>query len=220
MPFLWSKPVYFDEAEVMLDAAVGAVDRLWIEKGGILSPAAIRSDGTSTALGKVYLDLYSARQGRWVAVWSAPILTDLLDFHGLSIKFNEQDVGGVRLRSMPPTYSTFLNFDNTVFNFGTNLGGSVELEAAQTVSVSSGKAVEVDSAAVRVDALDSVQIHAGGAAELSAAHLRVTSAAEVVTKATDVATFATGSVDSFAGERIGFTATTLGVDAFSGVEVG
>ena len=36
----------------------------------------------------------------------------------------------------------------------------------------------------------------------------------------DVATFATGSVDSFAGERIGFTATTLGVDAFSGVEVG
>ena len=71
--FVWTKPVYFDEAEVLLEKPIRRTDRLWIEKGGPLSPAARRSDTASTALGKVFLDLYSEEQQRWVGVWSAPL---------------------------------------------------------------------------------------------------------------------------------------------------
>ena len=217
--YVWTKPAYFDEAEVMLDRRVEAVDRLWIEKGGILSPAARRSDGTSTAIGKVYLDLYSAEQQRWVTVWSAPVLTDLLDFHGLSIKFNEQDVAGVRFRSLPHSYSTFLNFDNTVMNFGTNFGGIFEVEAQQYVAIASGELLDLSAADLGVSATDSLEIAAGGLASVTAKQLELIGSDSVTVKSENIASFATADISAFAGRQIGLTATDLVADAFNEVVV-
>eukprot|EP01049_Picozoa_sp_SAG25_P015516 SAG25_NODE_3181_length_1183_cov_5.601404_1_plen_388_part_01 len=90
--FVWTKPVFFDEAEVMLEDPIKNSDRLWIEKGATLSPVARRSDSGSTALGKIFIDLYSVTQQRWITVWSSSILSDLIELHGLSIQFNGQDV--------------------------------------------------------------------------------------------------------------------------------
>ena len=218
--FVWTKPVFFDEAEVLLDKPIRRTDRLWIEKRGNLSPAARRSDETaSTSLGKVFLDLYSEKQQRWIGVWSAPLATDLLDFHGLSIEFNEQDVSGVRFRSMPPAYSSFIHFSATVLNFGTNEVGIMELEAAEDVRIASGDTFDINTRAASVNAMDSMSLHSGESITLSSQSVELSPSEVLKVVSQDITTYATDSIDSYAGAKIGLTSPQLTLDAFSDAEL-
>ena len=108
----------------------------------------------------VHLELQAAGpDGAWGQVWSSQLGAGSYSLDGLHIRFQRQDVVGVRLGSVPFGNPSFEGWHGAVLHFGRAVGaGSVSVSAAKMLELTSGQAVAVSTEAVSVSAGRSVEV--------------------------------------------------------------
>ena len=111
---------------------------------------------------RVYMEVQSSASGSWTRIWGSSLGAGSYSLDGLHIRFERQDVVGVRLGSVPHGNPSFAGWSGAVFHFGRGVGaGSVSVSAANMLALASGESVSVSSEVVSVAAGSSVEVSSG-----------------------------------------------------------
>ena len=155
--YVWRSSDTFDEYSNVVPVMADA-EELIVRSASPGGARASSSGGMS-----VYMELQSsASAGTWSRIWSSSLGAGSYSLDGLHIRFERQDVVGVRLGSVPHGNPSFAGWSGAVLHFGRGVGaGSVSVSAASMLALASGEAVSVSSEAVSVAAGSSVEVSSG-----------------------------------------------------------
>ena len=127
--FVWRSSSSFDEYSVALAAAITEVEEVIVAGASSSGGTRVLSRGGTS----VWLELQTA-SGSWTRVWSTTLGEGSYSLDGLHVRFERQDVGGVRFGSEPKAGPSFDGWGEVVLHFGRAVGsGAVRVSASSVL---------------------------------------------------------------------------------------
>eukprot|EP01046_Picozoa_sp_COSAG06_P089638 COSAG06_NODE_36009_length_453_cov_0.372881_1_plen_150_part_11 len=149
------------------------------------------------------MEVQSSASGSWTRIWGSSLGAGSYSLDGLHIRFERQDVVGVRLGSVPHGNPSFAGWSGAVFHFGRGVGaGSVSVSAANMLALASGESVSVSSEVVSVVAGSSVEVSSGETVRVTGEVVSVESTSAVGARGERVAGGANAIAWTAVGSRV------------------
>eukprot|EP01043_Picozoa_sp_COSAG02_P100680 COSAG02_NODE_36763_length_451_cov_0.497159_1_plen_124_part_10 len=105
-----------------------------------------------------------AGSGAWTRVWATTLGAGSFSVDGLHVRFEAQDVAGVRFGSEPAAGPSFDGWGEVVLHFGRSVGaGAVTVSASSVLEAVAGESVSVSSKSVSVSAGGVLDVSVGEA---------------------------------------------------------
>ncbi|MEC7000332.1 MAG: hypothetical protein VXX04_00690, partial [Actinomycetota bacterium] len=198
-----SVPLVSDVEEVIIRASVPGSIRA-------VSPGGMR----------VHMDLQGPGSADdWNQVWGSQLGAGSYSLDGLHVRFERQDVVGVRLGSYPPSNPSFEGWSTAVFHFGRVVNaGTVSVSATSMLELTSGEAMSVSSDTVRVSAGSSVEIGSGDTIQVMGDVVSVESV-ELLEAESERVSVSAGAMDVFSGGLASVSAGSVAVEAYDSMAV-
>ena len=209
--FVWRSSGAFDEYE---NAIPPLTD---VEEVIIRSSVAGGARAVSRGGMRVHMDLQSS--GEWRRVWVSALGAGSYSLDGHHVRFERQDVGGVRLSSVPFGNPSFEGWGQVVFHFGRVVGsGRVSVSATSVLELTSGESVSVSSDTVSLSAGSSVEVGSGETVSVMGDVVSVESV-ELMEAMSERVSVSADTVDVFTGGLASVSAGSVSMESSGAMSV-